>query len=71
MTHSEIKERHEISGTLSVEDMLLHGSLLAPGMEIPPKQAKQVSVKFTAKYVFLVFRVIMSCFPDWLCLTAK
>lgn len=62
MTHSEIKERHEISGTLSVQDMLLQGSLLAPGMEIPPKQAKQVSVKFTAKNLGRVNHLLVFAF---------
>ena len=47
----DTNQRHQRNRTFSVEELLVQGSLLAPGMEIPPKQAKQVGVAFTAKYV--------------------
>jgi len=37
------------SSSCSVEELLLQESLLAPGMEIPPNQAKQVIIIFNAK----------------------
>ena len=47
----EIAETHPRKRTCSVEEVLVQGSLLAPDMKVPPKQAKQVCVTFTAKYV--------------------
>lgn len=49
-TQSEALNSHGRNRSLSVEGLLLQGSLLAPGMEIPPKQAKQVIIVFNAKY---------------------
>lgn len=50
-TEPDAKERHQRNRSPSVEELLIQGSLLAGGMEIPPKQAKKVPVRFTAKYV--------------------
>ena len=44
------QEQPQSNRSLSLEERLAQGSLLAPGMEIPPKQAKQLNVVFTAKY---------------------
>ena len=40
---------HQQNRSLSIDEMLLHSSLLAPGMEINPQQAKQVIVELRAK----------------------
>lgn len=53
-TKVETTERSKGNETVSVEEMLLQGSLLAPGVEIPANQAKQTTVTFLAKYVFVV-----------------
>ena len=53
-TQLETTERPKRNETVSVEEMLVQGSLLAPGMEIPANQAKQTTVTFIAKYVFVV-----------------
>ena len=43
------KDSHQRNRSLSIEEMLVQGSLLASGMEIPPQQAKQVIILFSAK----------------------
>ena len=49
LTRSDTHEGHQRKQALSVEDMFVQASLLAPGTKIPPKEAKQVGVTFTAK----------------------
>ena len=49
--------------------MLVQGSLLAPDMEIPANQAKQTTVMFNAKYVFVFFFVIF--FVSWILFILK
>ena len=51
LTQPDTADKHPRNRTCSVEEMLVQGSLLAPAMKVPPKQAKQVTVTFTAKYV--------------------
>ena len=61
-TQLETTERPKGNETVSVEEMLVQGSLLAPGMEIPANQAKQTTVTFIAKYVFVVVVVLVFLF---------
>lgn len=58
-------QRHQRNRTFSVEELLVQGSLLAPGMEIPPKQAKQVGVAFTAKNLGRVNHLIVFSFEGF------
>jgi len=51
LCQSDAQGSHCRNRSCSVEELLLQGSLLAPGMEIPPNQAKQVVIIFNAKYV--------------------
>ena len=50
LSQSDVQGSHCKNRSCSVEELLLQGSLLAPGMEIPPNQAKQVVIIFNAKY---------------------
>ena len=50
LSQSNAQGSHCKNDLCSVEELLLQGSLLASGMEIPPNQAKQVVVIFNAKY---------------------
>ena len=68
-TQLETTERPKGNETVSVEEMLVQGSLLAPDMEIPANQAKQTTVMFNAKYVFVVFFVIF--FVSWILFILK
>ena len=61
-TQLETTERPKRNETVSVEEMLVQGSLLAPGMEIPANQAKQTTVTFIAKYVFVVVLLLFFSF---------
>ena len=50
LCQSDVQGSHSQKRSCSVEELLLQGSLLAPGMEIPPNQAKQAVIIFNAKY---------------------
>ena len=50
LCQSDVQGSHCKNISCSVEELLLQGSSLASGMEIPPNQAKQVVVIFNAKY---------------------
>jgi len=50
LNQSDVEGSHCWNRSCSVEELLHWGTLLAPGMEIPPDQAKQVAVTFNAKY---------------------
>lgn len=53
-SQSAVQDSHCRNRSVSIEELLLQGSLVAPGMEIPPKQAKQVIIVFNAKYEAII-----------------
>ena len=75
-TQLEPTERPKGNETVSVEEMLVQGSLLAPGMEIPANQAKQTTVTFIAKYgfcccCFYLFVFLCYFFISWILFVLK
>ncbi|XP_074610550.1 RNA helicase Mov10l1-like isoform X2 [Acropora palmata] len=61
-TQLETTERPKGNETVSVEEMLVQGSLLAPDMEIPANQAKQTTVMFNAKNLGRVNHLLVFAF---------